>query len=542
MRATEKKIGGAHNAHGSQAMRGPVQALILLYRDEPMRDFPIGSRPLQIGSAPGCDIVVHDPAVAPHHMLVRCEGGVVRAYDLRRTAADSHELLPLKPGVRLPVGEWHALQLVEDAPTRPRLITGRTEPIVVRDEPSARLTLLVGRGSEARRVAIGRRPITIGAARDCDVVLYDRTVSSVHCRIEPADDDEIWVRDLESRNGTWVDGVRVEIGRLVSGTRLTLGRTELRAVGRGDHGALHGGIVAASPAMHEVLEDVERFAQLAIPVLIEGESGVGKEGLAHALHTRGTRRAGPWVSVNAGGLPRDLVESELFGHEKGAFTGAQATRRGVFELAHTGTLFLDEIGELPLDLQARLLRVLETWEVRRVGGESATRVDVRLVCATHRDLRAQVSAGRFREDLYYRIRRLVVSVPPLRERLEDVRALALHFLGRVREEIGPRQLTYAALDRLAAYAWPGNARELRNVIESAAARASGPIDVPEIERAIVAYAGRDALVHTSDVVELLQRHGGNLSAAARAAGVPRSTLKDRLAEAGVRRAPKRSKS
>jgi DNA-binding NtrC family response regulator len=199
------------------------------------------------------------------------------------------------------------------------------------------------------------------------------------------------------------------------------------------------------------MAEVDRFAGLSWPALIRGETGVGKEHIARALHERGRRQKGPFVPLNGGGLPRELIESELFGHERGAFTGAVQAHRGAFEQAHGGTLFLDEVAELPPDVQTRLLRVLETWQVRRVGSEAARRVDVRLVCATHKDLRTMVQEGLFRSDLYYRIHRLVLEVPPLRARPDDIAPLAQHFLHLMESEVGERCLGAQALERLYGY-------------------------------------------------------------------------------------------
>jgi two-component system NtrC family response regulator len=329
-----------------------------------------------------------------------------------------------------------------------------------------------------------------------------------------------------------VDGVRTMMAAIGAGSRIRVGRTDLSVVVRGEAGDARGdGLVAASQAMLDVLETVERVARLEWPVLVTGESGVGKEGVARAVHARSTRRSRPLVSVNAGGISESLIESELFGHEKGAFTGAQSTHRGVFEQADGGTLFFDEIGELPLSMQTRLLRVLETGDVRRVGSESHLRVDVRLVCATHRDLRAEVAAGRFREDLYYRLVRLPIAIPPLRARPDDVGPLVEHFLRAARSETGPRAITEGAVARLRAHGWPGNVRELRNVVQAAAAFSAGVIDVRDVEDAIVMLSGRDALGHTAPpgLSMVVRKHRDNVSAAARELGVARSTLRDRLA-------------
>ncbi len=278
--------------------------------------------------------------------------------------------------------------------------------------------------------------------------------------------------------------------------------------------------------------DVDRFARLPWPALVCGETGVGKELVARALHERSPRRAGPFVALNGGGLPRDLIESELFGHERGAFTGAIQSHRGAFEQAHGGTLFLDEVAELPSDLQTRLLRVLETWHVRRVGSELARHVDVRLVCATHRDLRRMVQEGSFRADLYYRIHRLVIDVPPLRHRTDDIGALAEHILSSMAAEVGPKRLSSEAIWRLRAYSWPGNVRELRNALELAAVNSdSSVVEADSIGCVLRQLADPAARPSIDTLRRAIERHGGNLSAAARALGIPRSTLRDRLRDA-----------
>src|SRR4030095_15543954 len=234
-------------------------------------------------------------------------------------------------------------------------------------------------------------------------------------------------------------------------------------------------IVAASPAMIQVLELVERAAEYKATVLLQGESGAGKEVIARAIHAQSPRRSEAFVAVNCAAIPETLLESELFGHAKGAFTGADRARRGLFAEADGGTLFLDEIGELPIALQAKLLRVLQEEEVRPVGESKPRQIDVRVLAATARDLEAEVAAGRFREDLFYRLDVVRVQVPPLRERREDIPLRLAHSLGRTRQSLGKavRSIDDDALERLMSYAWPGNVRELENVLERAAILARG---------------------------------------------------------------------
>ena len=287
--------------------------------------------------------------------------------------------------------------------------------------------------------------------------------------------------------------------------------------------------VAASPQMIELMNKVERVAGLPWPVLITGETGSGKEGVARALHQSSPRARCPFVVVDAGALPESLVTSELFGHERGAFTGAIGTHQGVFESAHTGTLFLDEVGELSLTTQAKLLRVVETSEVRRVGSSQMRRVDVRVVCATNRNLREMVAAGTFRADLYHRLACVVLEVPPLRERPEDAVELVEHFVELISAELGRVTLTEGARIRLAAHPFHGNVRELRNLLFAAAVNsASRFIDVTDVETAFAAVSSAPITFAPTSLRQAMEMAKGNITTAAKALGIPRTTLRDRL--------------
>ncbi len=500
-----------------------------LYRGEQLlAQIALGEWPLELGRAAGCDLTVDDPELAERHWLALRRFGTVLAYDVSR--GRSRSPLPLPLGQRVALGRDHSL--VRARRPQPGGLERDTEALREQSDRGGELVLVLGCGREARKLRVGERPLHIGRATDNDLVLADRAASLRHCRLEPVGAG-LLLRDLGSSNGTFVNGVRVERAVVAAGVEIRIGRTELRALERDAQGRVLGGeLLAESAAMLALLAEARRAATLPWPALVLGESGSGKEGVARLLHSAGPRRGRPLVTLNAGGVPRELVESELFGHERGAFTGATSARRGAFEQADGGTLFLDEIGELPLALQARLLRVLESGEVRRVGAEGVRSVDVRVVCATHRDLRAMVSAGEFRQDLYFRIARLVLEVPPLRARPEDLPLLAECFLRELGPQLGPRELGPEALARLSAYAWPGNVRELRNVLSGAAMASSacaiGPLEIEQALQRLGGVAAERTRVGADGLRHVVQRHGGNLTAAARALGMARSTLRDRL--------------
>jgi two-component system response regulator HydG len=302
-------------------------------------------------------------------------------------------------------------------------------------------------------------------------------------------------------------------------------------------------VVVRSPGMEKLLRRAARFATSDAPVAIRGETGTGKEVVARTLHASSPRAHKPFIAVNVAALPAELLESELFGHARGAFTGAASAKRGLFEAANGGTLFLDEIAEMPLPLQAKLLRVLQDGEVRRIGETRAFAVDVRTVCATHRDLAGEVRRGVFREDLYYRINVLTLTVPPLRERREDIVPLALQFLAEVAPSL--RGFTPAAERALERHAWPGNVRELRNAVQHGAALALGShVDVADLPEDLgatrtTAVTSQRSLadVEREHVLRVLDACGGIQADAARVLGIGRNTLWRKVrsyAAAGVR--------
>jgi two-component system response regulator GlrR len=405
---------------------------------------------------------------------------------------------------------------------------------------------LVGAGSSPKTWQISSARCSIGSHPANDVVLSERTVSRFHCELL-LDDEGVRLRDLESRNGTFVAGVRVLEAFLHHGAELLLGRAFLRVelgnellqLPASEHTRC-GPLVGASAVMRTVFALLERAAQSSVTVLLEGETGTGKEGAAEALHALGPRRDKPLVVVDCGSLPATLIETELFGHEKGAFTGALSRRVGAFEAAHGGTILLDEIGELPMALQPKLLRVLERKEIRRVGSTAVSPVDVRVVAATNRDLRTLVNRGEFRPDLYFRLAVVRIQLPPLRQRLTDIPRLAEKLVTQIGAPPAVAQALLAPefLEGLSRSAWPGNVRELRNFLERCALF-HGPMPLDEAARPLAPATAEEAVPSGSYTVArrkaideferryleaVLARHAGRVAGAAEEAGVDRVYL------------------
>ncbi|MBZ0236462.1 MAG: sigma 54-interacting transcriptional regulator [Deltaproteobacteria bacterium] len=345
-----------------------------------------------------------------------------------------------------------------------------------------RCKLVVTKGAQrGTEFVIGGDVIRVGKATENDLVIADETVSRVHFEIV-RDGKGYLVRDLNSTNGTFLDGAEIKEAYIRAGSVVGAGAIELKFTPFEERieilpseKEVLGEMVGRSTTMREIFGLIERIAPTDATVLIEGETGTGKDMIARTLHQLSKRAAAPFIVVDCGAVAGTLIESELFGHEKGAFTGAVAARQGAFELASGGTVFLDELGELSLDLQPKLLRVLEQRELRRVGGSKTLKVDLRVIAATRKDLRNEVEKGKFREDLYFRLNVVPITAPSLRDRREDIPLLLDHFLARLTPAgTTPPQLSEATRAALYAHDWPGNVRELRNVIERALALGTDP--------------------------------------------------------------------
>jgi len=457
---------------------------------------------------------------------------------------------------------------------------------MIQGDPGAKLSVTISNGMTVE-VRLGQKEIKIGRGHEADLQLPDSSISRLHAKIFRVG-QQYFLSDLRSRNGTHADGKRItqlalEDGRMfqvgpfrihfhraVSGTSAgeepTIPPVTAYAISDSAEpepiriekpagtstlaGGAPFGLIGGSAHVRKLVATIRRVAASDVPVLIDGETGSGKELVARGIHDASARGERPFIVVNCGAISPEIIESELFGHEKGAFTGATAQRKGAFELANSGTIFFDEIGELPLALQPKLLRALEQKEVKRVGGNDLLLADVRILAATNRDLREEIARKAFREDLYFRIGAITVSIPPLRDRREDVAPISRHFLsGMGNPASGPAPcLSPAALDALISHDWPGNVRELRNAIQRAVVMAeseelTGPdfsflrhAAEPGTEPENPSGLSRWEQAERTNILGELACQMGNKTKAARELGIAKSTLFEKLKKYGIRTA------
>jgi len=427
------------------------------------------------------------------------------------------------------------------------LIGPGQKPLIFR---KARFT--VNKGRDAGKEMVLQNPlVSIGTLPANDLALTDATISRRHAVVEERPEGYL-LRDLDSTNGTFLDGVRIREGYLAPGAVIRLGQTEMtfspleeRIETPRSSSDRFGELIGASAPMSEVFGILERVALTDMTVLIQGETGTGKELAARAIHGKSRRASGHFVVFDCGAVAPNLIESELFGHERGAFTGAVKSRQGAFELADGGTLFLDEIGELAAALQPKLLRALDQREVKRVGAEQSIKVNVRVVAATNRDLAQEVKAGRFREDLFYRLSAVSVFLPPLRKRREDIEPIAGQLLAGISADVGKKLsgLSPEAASALTAYSWPGNVRELKNVLGRAAALSDGGrIEAKDLflsqgkkTATLEGLSGRTLEeIEKAAIHATLQSVSGNKTEAAKALGIAYSTLYEKMKKYGMK--------
>ena len=442
----------------------------------------------------------------------------------------------------------------EDTAAHTQIVESKTHLHVRRVRLSVQTGPAAGRefSADKERIRIGNARVPPGHdGSGNDLALDDKKVSRHHAEILLT--EKGWLlTDLESTNGTWLDGKRIERAYISPGSKLVVGDSSILFAPideqidvEPDQDGRFGEMVGRSLKMRQIFGLLKKIAPMDVGVLISGETGTGKELVARGLHAYSGRMKGPFVVLDCGSIPENLIESELFGHEKGSFTGATVAREGAFERANGGTIFLDEIGELRLDMQPRLLRVLENREVRRVGGANVIDVDVRVVAASNRDLAKEVQEGNFREDLFFRLNIINVQLPPLRARRDDIPYLVESALAdpELVERHGQKRVSPAAMSALQSYSWPGNVRELMNVISHLLTFSEGPdVDVQHLPPRLTQqgvkqplpfnehlgfHEAKEQLLESFEreyLTALLKRCEGNISRAARESGLHRKSI------------------
>ncbi|MCK5795646.1 MAG: sigma 54-interacting transcriptional regulator [Deltaproteobacteria bacterium] len=446
------------------------------------------------------------------------------------------------------------------APTKLAYVKGRPTEIHLR-----RCKFILTRGATARERIFDQSVIRVGAMEDNDLVINHETVSRYHCKVIQDPDGYVLV-DEGSTNGTFINKVRIREGFLSPGCSIQVGQVDISFDFADEKVPIvpsnrdrMGPMVGQSVPMREIYGIIEKIATTGTTVVIEGETGTGKELVAQTIHNESHRKSKPMMVFDCGAVPENLIESELFGHEKGSFTGAVMSRRGLFEAADGGTIFLDEIGELSLELQPKLLRALEQRTIRRVGSNRSIKIDVRVIAATHRTLAAEVRAERFRQDLFYRLSVVRIALPPLRDRHGDIPLLVHHLLkhGSFNHSTKGAQrvddIDNEALERLIAHPWPGNVRELVNVIEYAVSfsheRVIRVTDLPETLRPAknspnVSTASDEATFKDAKerwvssferdyLIACLKKNNGNISHAARDADIDRKYFRKLMRKYGI---------
>jgi DNA-binding NtrC family response regulator len=511
-----------------------------------------------IGSNPTNDVVVPDPSV-PELAALLIDRGAKR-YRLRdltsgKLAVNKKPIegdeADLEDGDTIGIGPFDLVLQIRGDEQQARARISRTA-VLGQEETGGGDAAIVYAGE--KRVVSTSRPFNIGGDEDNDLVVEDEFVSTFHCRIT-SQNGRWFIRDLGSTNGTLVNGLKVREAELPSPATIRVGRAEVAfetarpeasrpKVEKSPSGAgLLYGMIAVSDEMRRVLSIVGRLADAKEPVLVMGESGCGKELVARALHDQSQRAQKPYLALNCSAFTSALIESDLFGHTKGAFTGAVSDKAGAFEATDGGTLFLDEIGELPLELQPKLLRALESAVIRRVGGTREIKVDTRIIAATHRNLEELVDAGEFREDLFHRLFVLSISLPPLRDRTDDILPLARHFLA-VQAPDRKLKLDEEVEKALVDYAWPGNIRELRNIIVRSILMTDDDIitkDDLQFSKDAFSSRSKDARGSIRELeseerqkmIDALDQTEGNRAEAARILGISKSTFHDRLKRYGI---------
>lgn len=536
--------------------------LIFSQHGKTLLQFPLTKSNTQIGRSSECDVVLTEASISRLQLSVhQIEGSYfvknlgkaklkLNGKEVESSSLSEKDYLELETWrIHLEHSEKNTLQdetYISDAGMQSTQVLNLSR--VGQDLHYESLVLKVQSPHEAEKIFQLREGTnTIGKAISCDIRLSDSYASDVHAKLI-CEKGKVLLYDLKSTNGTFVNGMKVGEVELEEGSICKMGHSEIRIEMKSQVHSIQalpatsfGPFIGQSKAMQELYSLIQQIAPTSAPVAILSETGTGKELVAQSLHDLSGRK-GSWIPLNCGAIAKELIQSELFGHEKGAFTGAQQQRHGVFEQAKGGTLFLDEVAELPLELQASLLRVLETGKIRRVGGTQEIAVDVRVICATHQDLPRLVAEKKFREDLYFRLNVLPIFLPPLRERQEDIPLLANHFIKIFSS--ARKSLSESAVRFLQSQDWPGNIRELKNAIQRAVILAKGEVlessdfsflaaSTKPAEPKISATLPNLMDVEKNFILQELERQNFNKLATSKALGIAKSTLYEKLKLYGI---------
>ncbi|MFQ5543088.1 MAG: sigma 54-interacting transcriptional regulator [Nitrospiria bacterium] len=528
-------------------------ANLRIYLKEEFRwSYTLLDREIEIGRSRESHIVLPHPEVSRHHALIIKEGKQFIAIDRSENGLDiNHNFTSktvLNQGDVLHIGAFRLVFEAEDAGDMlsDTMTWESTVDLALSKRPKEsdrKYELVVTSGpDEGKRIPLRKGLIRVGRSVRADFVLSDKTISNLHLEIETSASGPN-IRDMGSTNGTCVNGQKIQSLILDLGSEIQIGETILKIFleeGTLPVPSFPRRLIGQSPKIEEIYRLIKKGSKGDIAILIQGETGTGKELVAQEIHRLSRRQEGPFITVDCSAIPRDLIESELFGHEKGSFTGATAQRRGAFELADGGTIFLDEVGELPLDLQPKLLRVLEEKQYKRIGGSERFISDFRIITATNRWLDQEVLQGNFRQDLFFRLYIFPIFIPTLRERRADIPLLVEHFL-KGKWVTLPQEV----LDLLMVHPWPGNVRELRNVMERAVVMMEGTTlkaedllflssegkGSPPMFRGKNEHlqeAGSLEEIEEQVIKRTLEEHGGDKKAVARILGIALSTLYEKL--------------
>ena len=539
-----------------------MKVIEVFYRDELFSEYQLSKKEIKIGRAKANDIILNDPTVSRVHAVIKCDEGKLSILDSSTVGTfinnEKISSSSLSFNDRITIGPYSifARECDENKESSELRTTCHEKTLAVPlPEKQAEKSFLLQQASlkfvkgveKNRTVQIEKEKLTFGKTDDNDLVLTDEFVSRHHGEIYFRN-GEFFIRDLGSKNGIFINGKRVKGSVLAPGSRIDIGKISIDFILSQDKGMLSdekvdrlGEIVGKSQKIQSLYTLCKKAASCDATVLINGETGTGKELIAKTIHSLSSRSGESFVTIDCGSIPKELIESELFGHEKGAFTGAQNQRKGAFERGNKGTVFLDEIGELPKEMQPKLLRILEEREFKRVGGDAHISTDFRVIAATNRELNLEVSKGNFREDLFFRLYVIPVSLPTLKERKSDIPLLVNHFLSINTSSSGntsQMSISDDALKKMADYSWPGNVRELRNVIDRAIVNSDGSTItaddiqfIPTMQNTTgpaPALSGSLEDIEKQTIINALKAQGGNKKATAKVLGIAYSTMCEKV--------------